>query len=203
MSGYFDGFGHQIGIGTNPAIIVVDYIKGFTDPDSPLGSEYSSELLATKKLLREARSNRIPVLFTTVSYDAPELDGGYFVKKVPALEVLRSTSSYTEVDSRLEWDERKEVLVVKKFASAFFGTNLHSLLTSMKIDTLIVVGCTTSGCVRATVVDGLQYGYRVTVPMECVGDRSSKAHEANLYDMNQKYADVRSLDTVLSELNRM
>jgi nicotinamidase-related amidase len=199
----FEGFGHSVGMGQTPCVIVVDFIKGFTDPSYPLGSDFSAELSATKRLLDVARQQNILVVFTTVIYEPHFRDGGYFVEKIPALKVLTSESELVNIDPFLERREQSEPLIVKKFASSFFGTNLHSMLTRKKVDTVIVTGCTTSGCVRATVVDALQHGYRVVVPEECVGDRSQSAHQANLYDMRIKYADVVKLETTIHYLQNL
>lgn len=203
MSNTFEGFGGSSGFGDNPAIIVVDFINGFTNPASPLGYDFTSQLESTKILLNLARQQPIPIAFTTVVYEPHYKDGGFFIKKVPALKVLTEDSDLICVDEFLERDVRTEPLVVKKFASSFFGTHLHSFLTSERVDTVIVVGCTTSGCVRATVVDALQLGYRVVVPEECVGDRSIEAHKANLYDIQTKYGDVTSLGNVLNYINQL
>jgi maleamate amidohydrolase len=203
MSQSFAGFGDSSGFGIRPAIIVVDYINGFTDPASALGSDLTSQLEATKTLLDHARGKNIPIAFTTVIYEPHFRDGGYFIKKVPALKLLTADSKWINVDVRLERDEKSEPLIVKKFASSFFGTHLHSFLTSERVDTAIITGCTTSGCVRATAVDALQYGYRVVVPEECVGDRSMEAHKANLYDIQTKYGDVTSLEIVIDYINQL
>ena len=197
----FEGFGSSSGAGKRPCILVVDFIKGFTDPGCQLGSDYTKELANTKLLLDSARKQQIPVLFTTVMYEPHFRDAGHFIQKVPALRVLTEGSEWTKLDPRLERREDAEPLIVKKFASAFFGTHLHSILTSEGVDTVIVTGCTTSGCVRATAVDALQHGYRVLVPEQCVGDRSQSAHRANLYEMQTKYADVVSVERVLDYLN--
>jgi maleamate amidohydrolase len=194
----FAGFGHSSGFGTRPCVIVVDFIKGFTDPECPLGSDYTPQLEATQKLLQAARNKNVPVIFTTVIYEPHFRDGAHFIKKVPALKALTADSSWVEIDPSLERNETSEPLIIKKFASSFFGTHLHSLLTAEQVDTTIVTGCTTSGCVRATVVDALQHGYRVIVPEPCVGDRSQAAHQANLYDIKTKYGDVLSLDSTLA-----
>lgn len=203
MSQSFEGFGDLSGFGIRPAIIVVDYINGFTDPASALGSDLTSQLEATKTLLDYARRKNIPIAFTTVIYEPHFRDGGYFIQKVPALKLLTADSKWVKVDERLERDESSEPLIVKKFASSFFGTHLHSFLTSERVDTAIITGCTTSGCVRATAVDALQYGYRVVVPEECVGDRSMEAHKANLYDIQTKYGDVTSLEIVVDYINQL
>ncbi|MFJ7640228.1 isochorismatase family protein [Peribacillus sp. NPDC046944] len=203
MSQSFEGFGDSSGFGSRPAIIVVDFIKGFTDTASALGSDLTSQLEATKKLLYHARSKAIPIVFTTVNYEPHFRDGGYFIKKVPALKLLTADSKWVNVDEKLERDEKSEPLIVKKFASSFFGTHLHSFLTSERVDTAIIVGCTTSGCVRATAVDALQYGFRVVVPEACVGDRSIEAHKANLYDIQTKYGDVTSLEVVIDYISQL
>lgn len=196
----FEGFGQKVGLGNNPAIVVVDFINGFTDPQSPLGSNLDSEIKATKTLLDVAREKQIPIVFTTVSYEMNFDDGGYFVKKVPALKILVTGHESTFVDPRLGRIAEKEPVIVKKYASAFFGTHLHPLLNSLGIDTTIIVGCTTSGCIRASAIDSLQYGYRVIVPEQCVGDRYGIAHEANLYDINLKYGDVVQLQDLIRKL---
>ncbi|MFT9846261.1 isochorismatase family protein [Aneurinibacillus sp. REN35] len=197
----FAGFGHASGFGTRPCVIVVDFITGFTDPRCELGSDYTRELAATLRLLEAARQNNVLVVFTTVVYEAHLRDGGHFIKKVPALKALTEGSAWSTIDPSLKRDEMNEPLITKKFASSFFGTHLHSLLTSEGVDTTLITGCTTSGCVRATVVDALQYGYRVVVPKECVGDRSPSAHQANLYDIRTKYGDVVNLDTAVQYLH--
>lgn len=192
----FEGFGGTSGIGQRPGIVVVDFIQGFTNPTCPLGSDLNAEVAATRVLLDAARRRNLPVVFTTVIYEPHFRDGGHFIQKIPALKVLVAESPWVKLDERLCRLDT-EPLLVKKFASAFFGTALQSFFTAERVDTVIVTGCTTSGCVRATAVDALQYGYRVVVPKECVGDRSRSAHEANLYDIQTKYGDVLPLESVL------
>lgn len=193
----FEGFGGSSGTGGRPAVLVIDYIKGFTDDTCQLGSNFDAEVRAARQLLDSARLKSVPIIFTTVFYEDFR-EGGHFLEKVPALKQLVPGSPFIEVDHRLGRNPGSEPLIVKKFASAFFGTHLQSLLTTMQIDTLIVTGCTTSGCVRASAVDALQFGYRVVVPRECVGDRSAAAHEANLYDIQTKYGDVVGMESVLT-----
>lgn len=190
------GFGQSTGMGFNPVIIVVDYMKGFTDSDSPLGTNLDKEIRYTKELLDLARRKNVSIIFTTVAYEPGFNDGAHFIRKVPALKTLTVGSPTTEIDPRLDRNEENEPLITKKFASAFFGTNLSSILTYKKNDTAIIVGCSTSGCVRATAVDALQHGYHVVIPEECVGDRSQQAHRANLSDIQTKYGDVVSVEIV-------
>lgn len=192
------GFAQRSGFGKSPAIIVVDVITGFTDPDCDLGSNYDELIGNLQKVLQTARERKIPIIFTTVVYEHPA-EGGQFIKKVPALKVLAPDSQWIQVDPRLE-RQTDETVLVKKFASAFFGTSLGSMLTSCNVDTVVVTGVTTSGCVRATAVDALQFGYKVVVPKECVGDRARGPHEASLFDIHAKYGDVIGVEELLSYL---
>jgi nicotinamidase-related amidase len=197
------GFGGNLGFGSRPALVIVDLVNGFTDPASPLGSSMTAEVEATKIVLGAARVKRIPTFFTTVAYDDSDLqDSGVWAKKIAGLTILRNGSTAVQVDERLE-RAPDEAILVKKYASAFFGTDLGSRLTSRSIDTILIAGCSTSGCVRATAVDALQLGFRPIVIRECVADRSAAAHEQSLFDLEQKYADVISVDNVLSYLNEL
>lgn len=193
------GFSSRVGIGERPALLIIDFIKGFTDTDCPLGSNLDAEVSATKKLLDEFRWRKLPVHFTTTAYDEEMVSAGVFVKKVPSLAHLKFGSVWIEIDERLT-PQAGEVVWTKQYASAFFGTSLASALSAQKVDTLIITGCTTSGCVRASAVDSCQNGFLTNVVRECVGDRSQAAHEANLFDLDAKYADVVSLEDVEKSL---
>ncbi len=190
------GLAGRVGFGRCSAVLVVDFIVGFTDPRSPLGSPLDSEVEATCRLLAAARAVAVPVYFTTTVYDPSLTDAGLFIRKVPALGELLRDSGWVELDPRLGRTS-SELVVEKRYASAFFATHLASILTAASCDTVIVCGCTTSGCVRATVVDALQHGFRAIVPRECVGDRAAAQHRANLIDIDGKYGDVEDLETVL------
>jgi nicotinamidase-related amidase len=159
----------------------------------------SAALQATNRLLDAAHARGITVIFTTVAYEDPEREAGLWIRKIPALGVLRVGSGYVELDERLH-RRADDVVLVKKYASAFFGTGLDVLLRERGVDTLLIAGCTTSGCVRATVVDALQYGFRPVVVREAVADRSEPAHRANLFDIEGKYGDVLPLEEVLTYL---
>ena len=149
------------------------------------------------------RSKGVPIIFTTVAYDkASAQPAEVFMQKVPTLRVLELGSPMVEVDARLGRQET-DTLLVKQFASSFFGTALSSLLTARGCDTVMVTGCTTSGCVRATVVDAVSHGYRPIVPRECVGDRAQAPHDANLFDIQQKYGDVISLEETLAAVSAL
>ena len=194
------GFGGRAGVGRRPALVVVDVNVGFTDPASPLACDLEGPVEAIGALLAEARRAEIPVVFTTVAYgEGDKLAAAAFIEKVPALLTLEAGSRWVEIDPRIAPLPAEPVLV-KLFASAFFGTPLSSLLAAAGCDTLVVTGASTSGCVRATVVDALQHGYRPVVPREAVGDRNPAAHEANLYDMDAKYGDVISVGETLDYL---
>jgi maleamate amidohydrolase len=192
-------FGTSSGFGEHPAIVVVDFCLGMTDPTSPVGADMSEAIAATRRLLECARSRGLPVVYSTVMYTRGCADGGAFVEKVPALRIFEEGGPWSDLDPRLE-RQACEPIIVKKFASAFFGTNLAALLTSQHVDTVIIAGSTTSGCVRASAVDALQSGFKVVIPRECVADRAAGPHEANLFDLQAKYADVLDLSAVLGSL---
>ena len=191
------GFGGRQGAGLRPAIVVVDFIEGFTNPASALACNADAAVAATRTLLDAARTASVPVLFTTVSYTDDDLErAAMFVAKAPALATLRPGSRWVEVDARLEPREDEPVLV-KLFASAFFGTRLDEMLRESACDTVVVTGASTSGCVRATAVDAVQYGYRVLVPRDGVADRAIDAHNGSLLDIDAKYGDVISIDEAI------
>jgi maleamate amidohydrolase len=195
-----EGFHGRAGFGRRPALLVVDVSVGFTDPRSPLVCDLDEVVAAIGRLLAETRAAGLPVVYTTVSYDeAARRTAATFIEKVPALLTLEAGSRWVEIDPRLAPLPGEPVLN-KLFASAFFGTALASFLAAERCDTVIVTGASTSGCIRATVVDALQHGYRPVVPREAVGDRNPAAHDANLYDMDAKYADVVSLEETLAQL---
>ena len=194
------GFGLKIGFGERPALLVIDMLKAFTDPQMMLGANLDNEIEAIKPLIAVAHERDIPVIFSTVIYNDVDLkDAGIWALKMKGVATLRGDSDGVEIDPRLDF-RKTDSLLVKKYASCFFGTDLVSRLLSRRVDTLIIVGCTTSGCVRATAVDAVQTGLRPMVVREAVGDRSAAAHEQSLFDLNAKYADVVSLDETLQYL---
>jgi maleamate amidohydrolase len=193
------GLGERVTMGSRPAVLVVDFSCGFTDPECTLGSDMTEQVEATKRLLDAARAKGIPIVFTTIGYEPSLKDGGLWLQKVPALGDLQIGGRWVEIDARLDPRE-DETIVLKKGASAFFGTNLASILISQGIDSVILCGATTSGCIRATAIDLLQYGYPTLVPRECVADRAQAPHDANLFDIQAKYADVVSIEDALGFL---
>jgi maleamate amidohydrolase len=196
------GFGRPVERGSRPVVVVVDFSYGFTDPQYPTGADMSGPVLATARLLEVARTGGVPVVFTTIAYDPGQLRSLAWLKKATGMAALELGSRLVEIDQRLA-PLTDEHLVVKTGASAFFGTALASYLASVRADTVIVAGATTSGCVRATVVDAVQYGYPTLVPRDCVADRAPAPHEASLFDINEKYGDVVDLDDVLAYLQAL
>ena len=179
---------HSTGIGDYPALVVVDMCKAFIDSSSPLGFECNELIQANINLVSKFRLNKFPVIFTTTIYRNPS-EASVFRSKIPALNILEPESdAVTFIDDLAP--SKDEILIEKKFASAFFQTKLIDSLHKMKADSIVICGVTTSGCVRATAVDSLQNNFPTTIAEDCVGDRDLDAHKANLYDLRSKYADV-------------
>lgn len=182
-----------LGFGERPALLVVDFIEGFTNPASPFGGPWDAAIEHTAGLLRLAHARNVPVLFTTVEFDANDLEDNLLIRKAPRVAALTRGSEWTRVDHRLP-RHPSDVVISKKHGSAFFGTDLAARLSKMQIDTLLIAGCVTSGCVRASAVDASQYGFRPLVIREAVGDRSPLANEANLLDIEARYGDVIAVE---------
>ena len=193
------GFSARSGYGTRPALLVVDFINGFTDSGTGLGGDFGAELAVTAKLLAEFRARALPVCFTTVAYEPHLRDAGRFVAKIPALSILVKGSEWVKVDDRIR-PRPSEQVVVKKYASAFFDTRLDMELRGLGVDTVVMAGCTTSGCIRASAVDSMQHGFHTVVVRDAVGDRAETPHEVNLFDIDAKYGDVVSSGEVLGYL---
>jgi maleamate amidohydrolase len=194
------GYGQaSIEPGERPAVLVVDLQYAFTDPDFVFGGAEMIEraTVNTAELLHAARDANVPVYHTVVVWkDESEL--GHWTIKLPPCAEITPGSRWAEVDGRL-WDD-SDVLLPKKWPSFFHGTPLISLLTAANRDTVIVTGCTTSGCVRATTVDAFSYGFRTIVPEDCVGDQGRDAHESNLRDVHRRYAEVTNSAEVITYL---
>ena len=187
---------HFLGLGEFPALVVVDMCKAFIDPSSPLGFECSKLIDANVKLVQEFRNRNFPIFFTTTIY-RNESEASVFRKKIPALNILKPNSNEVSFLEELS-PISNEVLIEKKFASAFFQTNLSSILDKTNIDSLVVSGVTTSGCVRATALDSLQHNFLTIIAEDCVGDRDNSAHKSNLIDLQLKYADVMHSDEIFN-----
>ena len=189
------GFGASVRRGRRPAVVVVDLTNGFTDPAEPTGADLSDVVDATARLVSTARG--LPIVWTTIAYTSAELDSVVWLQKAPGMRSLTEGSTAVAIDGRLPVADTDHV-ITKKGASAFFGTGLAAVLAAVRADTVIVCGATTSGCVRATVVDAVQSGYPVLVPRECVGDRAEGPAAAALFDIQAKYGDVVSLGDALT-----
>ena len=183
------------GIGSSPALVVVDMCRGFIDPSSPLGFECEEVIKANIKLVQKFRAQKLPVIFTTTIYrDISE--ASVFRSKIPALNILEPESDAVSFIDELA-PSLDEMIIEKKFASAFFDTDLAAYLQNLNIDSVIISGVTTSGCVRATALDAMQNNFLTIVAEDCVGDRDQDAHHANLFDLKAKYADVLPLNNIL------
>lgn len=186
--GAFDG---RLFFGKRPALLIVDFVMAYLDPASPLYAGVEGALASNERLLTAARTARIPVFFTNVVYQADGADGGLFYKKIPSLRVFLEGSPLGAFPPSLQPVDGERV-ISKQFASAFFGTSLAVTLSEEGIDTLLITGLSTSGCVRATALDALQSGFAPFVVREACGDRHPAPHEANLFDLQAKYAEVVS-----------
>jgi maleamate amidohydrolase len=194
------GFGQTIGFGERPALLIVDLVKAFTDAARPLGANLDAQVVASNLLIDAAHDRDIPVIFSSVSYSDPNLrDAGIWALKQKGTASLMASGDGPELDPRLHF-QPGDAILMKKYASCFFGTDLVPRLLASRADTLIITGCTTSGCVRASAVDACQIGFRPMVVREAVGDRSAAAHDQSLFDLNAKYADVVSFDATLHYL---
>lgn len=186
------------GIGQRPALLVVDVNNAFTDPDSGLGCEAADIIAAINRLLEEFRGAGLPVFFTTVIYSSPN-QARVFRAKLPSLEILAAGSPMVEIDRRLA-PRDDEPVIAKHWPSSFFQTDLAERMRAQRVDSVVVSGLTTSGCVRASAVDALSNDFRVIVAREAVGDRDPSAHRANLHDIDSKYGDVVSVEQTLAML---
>jgi nicotinamidase-related amidase len=199
-------FNQRLEPGSRPALIIIDLVGAYLLEDSPL---YGGELChaahaGAKALLGLARVAGIPIVHTNVAYQSGGRDGGVFIRKIPALRHFEAGADprYGAFASGLE-PGPGETVITKQYASAFFGTSLASTLTALGVDTLLVAGVSTSGCVRATAVDACQHGFVPLVVRDAVGDRALAPHDSNLFDLQAKYAEVVTLDAMRDYLVRI
>jgi maleamate amidohydrolase len=189
------GFRGELGFGTAPALLIVDAVVAYFERASPLYAGVEQTLAAMRRVLDLARRHQLPIIFTRQEFTGDGADRGLYRRKVPALDLLRPGSPLAKIVPELPLEPR-DVVIVKRYPSAFFSTELATLLRERKIDTLLIAGLTTSGCIRATAMDSLLNGFAGIVIREAVGDRNRAQHEANLFDIAAKLADVRSEDDV-------
>ena len=192
-------FNKRLGFGKNPAIILVDFVAAYFDENSPLYADVEKALLSAIRIRNKGREKNIPIIYTNVSYQKDGKNGGVFFEKLPVLSCFIEGAKTAGWPSKLDIDPN-EIVITKQYPSAFFETCLSKKLNNLEIDTLIITGLTTSGCIRATCVDAISYGFRPIVVKDACGDRHEKPHIANLFDMNAKYADVVSEKEVFNFL---
>lgn len=193
-------FGTATGYGTSPALLVVDFVNGFVDPEILGGGNIAEAVRNTVPLLGFFRETGLPVVFTRIVYDESGADAGIWCQKVPRLRDLTEANPASHVVAELA-PLPGELVVRKTQASAFFGTPLASVLVARRIDTLVIAGCTTSGCIRASVIDAMSHNFRPVVALDCVGDRAIAPHEANLFDIRNKYADLHTGAEIVAHLS--
>lgn len=199
---YAAAFGGRAGFGRSPALLLIDFVEAYFAPESPLYAGVESALAAALRVREAARKARIPVILTNVAYHPGGIDGGRFFAKVPALRAFEAGNLMGAWPAGLE-PQSDEIILTKQYPSAFFGTSLASTLTAAGIDQVILTGLSTSGCVRATCVDAVSHGFCTAVVAEGCGDRHPGPHEANLFDMNAKYADVVSEADIVAYLGSL
>jgi maleamate amidohydrolase len=193
-------FGNSSGIGTNPAMLIVDFVNGFADPEQFGGGNIQAAIDKTVDLLAFARAQNMPVASTRVVYADDGSDHGVFCLKAPGLKVLTEDAPASQIVDALAPIDG-EYVVRKTQPSGFFGTDLADWYQGRGVDTVLVTGCTTSGCIRSSVIDAMSYNFKTVVVTDCVGDRALGPHEANLFDMGQKYADLMTADEVMAAIN--
>ncbi|MBJ7546271.1 isochorismatase family protein [Pseudomonas sp. OA3] len=197
-------WGQRIGFGTRPALLMIDFMQGYTTLGAPLYAPgVVSAVEQSVALLEAARRLGITLVHSNIRYQVADCaDGGMWVRKAPVMKDMVDGNPLAEFCAPVAPLPGEQV-VTKQYASVFFGTSLAAQLHTQGIDTLILAGCSTSGCIRASAVDGVQHGFRTIVVRECVGDRHQAPHEANLFDIDSKYGDVVGLQETLSYLQRV
>ncbi|PHR14287.1 MAG: isochorismatase [Sphingopyxis sp.] len=189
LENYRKAFDVKVGFGERPALILIDFCQGYFDPECDLYAEVDDALASALRVRQAARAAKVPVILTGVSYHPSAIDGGRFFEKAAPLRYFIEGNPMGAFAEGLE-PQDDELVIMKQYPSAFFGTSLASTLTAMGVDSVLLTGLTTSGCVRASCVDAMSHGFRTAVVAEACGDRHDAPHEANLFDMNAKYADV-------------
>ena len=195
---------NRMGFGNRPVLLVIDFLKGYVVEDSPLYAPGVVDAVSeSPELIAAARDKSIPIIHTIVRYNPHNFeDGGVWMRKAPVLKCLVEGNPYAEICDEVV-PAQGETVISKNYASAFFGTSLATTLTAKGIDTTVMIGCSTSGCIRASAVDALQHGFRPIVVRDCVGDRHPDPHEANLFDINSKYGDVVMKSEVIEYFNSL
>lgn len=199
---YGRAYGHRIGYGKKPALLLIDFVQAYFDPECDLYADPGQALASALRLRDAARAAQVPVIYTNVVYHPQGLNGGRFYQKALPLRHFLEGNPLSRWAEGLDVAEN-ELVVSKQYASAFFGTSLASTLTAWGMDSVILTGLTTSGCVRASCVDACSHGFIPIVVADACDDRHAAPHEANLFDMNAKYADVESEADVVAYLQSL
>tara|TARA_R110000824_G_scaffold4308_1_gene20651 strand:+ start:1012 stop:1629 length:618 start_codon:yes stop_codon:yes gene_type:complete len=189
LANYVGAFDGHLTCGGKMALVIVDVVKAYLDPACSLYAHGEAALASNVRLRTAANIANVPVVFTRVEYQADGLDGGHFYRKVPALKTFLTGSPLTAFPDDLQ-PGSQDVVVTKQYASAFFGTSLAATLHAINVDTVLITGYSTSGCVRATALDALQNGFIPFVIKDACADRHPGPHEASLFDIQAKYAEV-------------
>lgn len=197
-------WGNRIGFGQRPALLMIDFMQGYTTEGAPLFAPgVVSAVAESVALLATARQAGVPVIHTNIRYHAGHFaDGGIWVKKAPVMKDMVEGNPLAAFCPQVA-PQATEVVLTKQYASVFFGTSLAPMLVALGVDTLLLAGCSTSGCIRASAVDAVQHGFRTIVVRECVGDRHPGPHEANLFDIDSKYGDVVAKPEAIAYLKRL
>lgn len=202
LENYRRAYNVKVGFGQRPALVLIDFCQGYFDPDCDLYAGVEDALASALRVREAARLAKIPVILTNVSYHPSGIDGGRFFEKAPPLRYFIEGNPMGAFAKGLEPQE-DELVITKQYPSAFFGTSLASTLTAIGVDSVLLTGLTTSGCVRASCVDAMSHGFRTAVVADACGDRHDAPHQANLFDMNAKYADVVSEEETIAYLERL
>ena len=192
-----DAYSGNLVPGDRPALLLVDMVTAYIEPVSPLymsGSQAAAQ--AAGRLLEAARSASVPVIHTNVRYKSDGSDGGHFFRKVPALAIWSGDSKFGAFIEEVK-PKNGEQIITKQYPSAFFDTVLFQHLQTLGIDTLVIAGYSTSGCIRASALDALQYGFIPILAVDACADRDSRTHESNIYDVGRKYAETQTVDEIL------
>ncbi|NCN83264.1 MAG: isochorismatase family protein [Sphingomonadales bacterium] len=201
LENYRRAYDNKVGFGQRPALIMIDFCQGYFDPECDLYADVDDALASALRLRAAAHAAKIPVILTNVSYHPSAIDGGRFFEKAAPLRYFIAGNPMAAFAKGLE-PKADELVITKQYPSAFFGTSLASTLTAMGVDSVLLTGLTTSGCVRASCVDAMSHGFRTAVVADACGDRHEAPHEANLFDMNAKYADVVSEEEAMRLLKQ-
>jgi len=202
LENYRRAYDNKVGFGQRPALVMIDFCQGYFDPDCDLYADVDNALASALRVREAAHAAKIPVILTNVSYHPSAIDGGRFFEKAAPLRYFIEGNPMAAFAKGLEPRE-EELVITKQYPSAFFGTSLASTLTASGVDSVLLTGLTTSGCVRASCVDAMSHGFRTAVIAEACGDRHEAPHQANLFDMNAKYADVVSEEETIGFLQRL